>query len=279
MRSLPATAFLAILTLAAGISVRADYEVGPEDVLHVVVLGQSEMTGDFPVDRDGMLTFPVLGKVKASGLTPEDLERKLTTLLADGYIKRPQVSLTVKDYRSQRVFVTGEAQRTGPHSLKGDRSLRALLGEIGALTPAAGHEVVVIRPPRTEGTPSGPAALPADGPSALEGTADLFRVKLRDVLSGSPEHNLLLQAGDTIYIPPAAQVYITGHVAKQGPVPYQEEITVLQALTLAGGVTERGSTKRVKIIRVKDGEKQEIKAKLSDLVLPGDTIVVAERFF
>jgi polysaccharide biosynthesis/export protein len=257
----------------------ADYEIGPEDVLHVIVLGQTEMTGDYPVDREGMMNFPFLGKIKATGLSPVDLERKLTTLLSDGYLKRPQVSLTVKEYRSQRVFVTGEVVKPGPYALKGDRSLRALFGDVGALTADASREVVVIRPPD-----GGLEAQPLDVPTENESPSDLpgpeiFRVNLRELRSGSPEKNLILKPGDTVHVPKRPQIYITGHVARQGPYRFESDTTVLQALTVAGGVTERGSAKGVKIIRIVNGEKVEFKAKPTDVVLPGDTVVVPERFF
>lgn len=258
------------------------YEIGPEDILKVVILGQAEMSGDFTVDPEGMLTFPILGKVKAAGMAPEELERKLTTLLADGYLKRPQVSLSIKEYRSQRVFVTGEVPKSGPYPLKGDRSLRALLDEMGNLGPEAGHEIVVTRTPRGSPELEQAVTLPGDGvgqPMPELPGAEIFRFRIRDVRSGGPDQNMLLRGGDKVHVPRAAQIYIMGYVARPGPYRFQEETTVLHALTVAGGVTERGSSKRVKIIRIVDGEKVELKAKMTEVLQPGDTIVVAERFF
>ena len=252
--------------------------MGPEDLLHIVVLGQPELSGDFSVDRDGVLNYPILGKVKAAGMAPQELERKLTTLLSDGYLKRPQVSLTVKEYRSRRVFVTGDVTKTGAFPLKGDSSLRTLLGELGNLGPEAGHEVVVIRPPKGSDTDQ-PTALPSGDVSGDGSAAEIFRFNIKEVLSGAPDRNMLLQSGDTVHFPRAAQVYIMGQVARVGPIRVQEETTLLQALAIAGGVTERGSTKRIKIIRVVDGKKVEIRPKLTDVVQPGDTIIVPERFF
>jgi polysaccharide export outer membrane protein len=88
-----------------------------------------------------------------------------------------------------------------------------------------------------------------------------------------------LEAGDTVYFPKASQVYVMGSVARPGPYRYQEGMTVLQVLTLAGGVTERGSQGRAKFVRIVGGKKVEKKAKATDVVLPADTIVVPERFF
>jgi len=291
----------------------ADYEIGPGDVLKVVVLGQTEMTGSFTVGPDGMVGFPILGKVKASENTTLELERKLTVLLADGILKRPQVTVTVGEYGSQRVFVTGAVQRPGQYSLKADRTLLALLGDVGALGADVGHEVIVVRPPAGAATASGPAvplslteepgatppadatatetppattpAEPAAPPSGIPGLpfvapgSEVFRISLLELQSGNPEKNITLRSGDTVYFPKAAQVYVMGSVARPGPYRYQEGMTVLQALTLAGGATERGSAGRTKVVRIVNGKKVEKKVKATDLVLPEDTLMVPERFF
>jgi polysaccharide export outer membrane protein len=289
----------------------ADYEVGPGDVLKVVVLGQADMTGSFTVGPDGMLSFPILGKVKASENTTLEIERKLTVLLADGILKRPQVTVTVGEYGSQKVFVTGEVQRPGQYSLKADRSLLALLGDVGAMGSNVGHEVIVVRPPAGAPAAVGPAvpltltgepgetaaseelpedtaatqAAPAPSDGGIPGLpfvapgSEVFRISLLELQSGNPEKNIALRAGDTVYFPRAAQVYVMGSVARPGPYRYQEGMTVLQALTLAGGATERGSAGRTKVVRIVDGKKVEKRAKATDLVLPEDTLMVPERFF
>jgi polysaccharide export outer membrane protein len=295
------TCFLVLVLLGSLPAQADDYEIGQGDVVQITVLGQAEMTGNFSVDSEGMMAFPVLGKVKASGMSTKELERKLTTLLADGYLKRPQVSVAMQEFKSQRVFVTGEVLKPGPYALKVDRSLLALVSDIGGYTPNAGHEIVVIRPPVGGGLPvlpiggaapetpaptadaADPAAPSAPPPAAgmtfdVPG-AEVFRVSVIELQSGNPERNILLLAGDTVYVPRAAQVYISGSVARPGPIRFQEGMTLLQALTVAGGVTERGSQGRAKVLRTVEGKKQEVKIKLTDPVQPEDTIIVPERFF
>jgi polysaccharide export outer membrane protein len=266
-----------------------DYEIGPGDVVHIEVRGQTDLTGDFRVDAEGSISFPILGKIKAAAHTPLELERKLTTLLADGYLRRPVVTVSVAQYGSQRVYVTGEVQKAGPYGLRADRSLLALLADIGNLGANVGHEVIVIRP--VTDAVSGPVIPTASPPGGTEGGmfvagqplevpgADVFRISLQELQAGNPERNVLLQPGDTVYLPRAAQVYITGSVGRPGPYKYQEGMTILQALTLAGGVTERGAAGRTKIVRIVEGKKKETKAKPTDLVQPEDLIVVPERFF
>jgi polysaccharide export outer membrane protein len=266
---------LAVLLFFLQVSDPSAYQIGAEDLIHVTVIGQAEMTGDFPVDREGMLVFPVLGKVKASGLAAAELERKLTTLLADGYVKRPQVSVSVREYRSQKVFVTGQVGRPGAYALRADRTVRAVLGEAGNLAGDAGHEVIVIRPRHP--APDADAAQPAD--PAAPPDAEVFHISVRDIQAATPASEFVVQAGDTVNVPRAALVFVNGHVARQGSYRFEEGLTVLQAITLAGGLTERGSNKRIKLVRTVGGKPSEIKAKLTDALEPGDTILVPERFF
>lgn len=284
------------LLLVVGSSARAsgdDYEIGSGDVLHVIVLGQDAMSGEFAVDENGIMTFPFLGSVKASAMSTPELERKLATLLSGGYLKRPQVSVAVKHYRSRRVYVTGEVARPGPYGLRPDRSLLTLLGDVGELTQSVGHEIVVIRPPanpQPQQQPmgdDGPGPEPVPTPSPRQGPALpgevpgalVFRVNLRELRAGYPGKDLPLEVGDTVYFPKAAQVYLTGHVARPGVYRFEEDLTVFKALALAGSATDRGSAKRVRIIRNVEGKRKEFRAKLTDPVLPEDTIHVPERFF
>jgi polysaccharide export outer membrane protein len=290
----------------APLGLAADYEIGAGDVLKVIVIGQAEMTGNFAVDTEGMVSFPILGKVKASANTTLEIERKITILLADGILKRPQVTVTVAEYGSQKVFVTGEVQRPGQYPLKSERTLLALLGDVGGLGPNVGHEVIVVRPPAGSGSPvplsaaetPEPGSEPPSGAPPPEATpeppapaavipglpflaqgSEVFRISLLELQSGNPEKNIVLRAGDTVYFPKAAQVYVMGSVARPGSYRYQEGMTVLQALTFAGGATERGSAGRTKVIRIVNGRKVERKVKATELVLPEDTLVVPERFF
>jgi polysaccharide export outer membrane protein len=276
---------LLLVVLLANPVYADDYEVGSGDVVEVSVLSHAELSGDFRVDPEGLISFPLLGKLKASGHTAAALEKKLTTLLADGYLKRPQVTVSVKEYGSQKVFVTGEVIKPGFVALKGDRSLFALLSELGALGPNAGHEIIVIRPPVGTTTPVLPPDLGAaagtvgEVPAEEFGAAEVFRVGMQELLAGNQERNILLQPGDTVFVPRAAQVYVTGSVARPGPYKYQPGMTVLNLLTQAGGVTERGTAGRAKIVRIVGGRKVEQRAKPTDPLGPEDTLVVPEKFF
>jgi polysaccharide export outer membrane protein len=102
---------------------------------------------------------------------------------------------------------------------------------------------------------------------------------VNDVQSGALASQVTLSDGDTIFVPRADTVFVSGHVRSPGAYPIGKGTTVLQALTLAGGVTERGATNRLKVIRTANGSREEVKVRLQDVLQPGDTVVVPERFF
>jgi polysaccharide biosynthesis/export protein len=280
-------AILILLAAAFAIPLGAQEEadIGPTDILKISVFGQPEMSGDFAVDANGIVSFPFVGDVKASGMQPKEFEKKLTTILSDGYLKRPRVAVSVKEYRSQKVYVTGEIQHPGPYALRADRTLLGLLTDIGTVTPNAGHEVIVTRQPepvlgpflfeapREDGLVTGD-----DSPLPVP-KSEVFRVNLRELQSGRPEANLSLKPGDTIVFPKAANIYVTGHVTRPGPYRYEEGMTVLQALHQAGGVTDRGAEGRIKIVRIVDGKTVERKPQPTEALQPEDTLVIPERFF
>jgi polysaccharide export outer membrane protein len=109
---------------------------------------------------------------------------------------------------------------------------------------------------------------------------DLVRVNLRDLEKGTVTSNAALRDGDTVFVPRAQSIYVFGQVKNPGAYAMQQtDTTVLQALSLAGGVTDRGTTSRIKIVRIVNGDKKELKVKLTDLVQAGDTVIVSERFF
>jgi polysaccharide export outer membrane protein len=251
---------------------RSGYIIGAQDVLTITVWDAPDLSGKYTVEADGTFTFPLIGRVKAGGLTLRQCETDLTKRLADGYFKNPQVSVAVESYRSQRIFIVGEVRNPGTYPLTGDMTLIEAIARAGSTTISAGPEAIVVHAPAGK-TASGPA-LP--GQSASE----IIKIDLKGLQSGALSQNLALRDGDTIFISRAESIYVFGQVRNPGAYALQStETTVLQALSLAGGVTDRGATNRIKIVRVVKGEKKELKVKLTDPVLPGDTIIVPERYF
>jgi polysaccharide export outer membrane protein len=265
-----AALLLAALPARPAAQTAANYTIGAQDVLTIQVLDDPALGGKYTVETDGTFSFPLIGRVKASGMSLRAFEGELRSKLADGYFKNPQVTVAIETYRSQRVFVNGEVRMPGPVPLTGGMTLIEALSRAGSTLPTSSGEVSVVRPPQ----PSGGAIDPQ-----MTG-AEVFRATIRDLESGVLKQNIELRDGDQIYVPRAELVYVFGQVKNPGSYGIQKETTVLQALSLAGGVTPNGAMGRIEIVRIVNGETQTVKkVKLTDVVLPGDTIKVPERYF
>jgi polysaccharide export outer membrane protein len=190
----------------------------------------------------------------------------------EGYFRNPQITVAVETYKSQKVFVVGEVRTPGTYVLSGEMSLVEVLALAGSTTPSASGEAVIVH---ADGEASEGPSLPSDDESR-----NVTRVSLRDLQNGVFSQNAQLRDGDTIFIPRAESIYVFGQVKSPGAYALQQrDTTVLQALALAGGVTDRGTTGRVRITRIVEGKTTEVRVELTDIVQPGDTIVVPQRFF
>jgi polysaccharide export outer membrane protein len=247
-----------------------DYAIGASDVLAIQVFDQPDLGGRYTVEADGTFSFPLIGRVKAGGISLRAFETQLKKRLIDeGYFRNPQVTVAVEQYRSQRVFVMGEVRAPGPVALTGGMTLIEALSRAGSTLPSSSGEVAIVRAPQG-----------AKGPVLPEqGGSEILRASIRDLEAGKMKQNIELQDGDTIFIPRAESVYVFGQVKNPGAYSIQKDTTVLQALSLGGGLTENGAMNRIRIVRIVNGEKKEVKVKLTDLVKAGDTIIVPERYF
>jgi polysaccharide export outer membrane protein len=250
-----------------------DYVVGSQDVLTITSYDQADLSGKFTVEADGTFTYPLIGRVRAGGMTIRQVEAQIRNQLKDGGIfNDPQLTVAIEQYKSQKVFVVGEVRMPGSYPLSGDMKLVEALARAGSTLSTASGEAIIVHSSQKH----------ADGP-VLPNQAesqDVVHVSLNVGENGMFSQSASIRDGDTIFVPRAESIYVLGQVKNPGAYPLQRaDTTVLQALALAGGVTDRASTNRIRIMRAANGEKKELKVKLPDVVLPGDSIVVGERFF
>jgi polysaccharide export outer membrane protein len=265
-------ALLLILCQDAQAPVRQTYTVGPQDVLTITVVGEPDLSGKYVIDVDGTLDFPWIGRVKAQGQTLRALETAVAKRLNEGgYLVRPQVSIQMQDFRSQTVYVMGEVRQPGEYPLTGNMTIIDLLAK-AVLQTTAGDEILISRR-KGQAAPTGPV-LGAD-----QRDVEVTRVSKRDIQSGRASQTVTLRDGDTVFVPKAVSIFVTGQVRNPGSYTMEGELTVLQALSLAGGLTEKAARGRVKILRVVDGKQKQLNARMTDVVKPGDTIEVPSRFF
>jgi polysaccharide export outer membrane protein len=253
-----------------------DYQIGPEDILKVTVYGHEDLTQTVVVQSDGTFVFPLIGRIKGGDLSPKELERKITVLLSTGFIRNPQVTVIVQEYRSKTIFVVGEIMRPGTYPLSGSRTLVEALAKAGPTTSNAGGEVVIVRP---HGEVQGPVLPNQVGEGPASASAEVIRVNMPDIQAGDLTKNVLLRPNDTVFVPLAPKVFVSGEVRNPGAYPFASGTTVRQAISLAGGLTEDGSSGRIRVVRTVEGKSRELKIKLEDAVQPGDTIVVKSKLF
>ena len=240
---------------------QATYQIGPQDQLKITVLDEPSLSQSYKVDSDGSITMDYIGRVRASGSTPADLQARVRTLLANGFLRNPQVRVEVESYKSQSVMVSGEVRAPGKIPMTGAMTLLEALAVAGSPLSSASSELTIAHLKR---------------PDTRD--ADVVRVNWKDLQLGKGT-DVALQDGDFINVPKARTFFITGQVQHPGEFVLEPGTTVQQAIALAGGLTDRGSDRRVKATRVVNSKSLEVSLKLEDVVQPGDTITVVQRFF
>jgi len=238
------------------------YVIGPQDTLAITVLDEQDLTGKFRVDTDGTITYPYLNRIRVTGLTIDQLRSRIVEGLQNGFLKNPQVRIEIDQFKARSVMVMGAVRTPSKVPLTGvTMSLLEALALAGSPSASASNEVRVQR-----------QAKPG------EKQPDPIIVNRRDLESGRTD--LQVQDGDIINVPEAQKFFIQGEVRNTGQLIYDTGMTVGQALILAGGVTDRGSDRRISVERTVNGKLTKIDGvKLTDKVQPGDIITVGRRLF
>ena len=262
---------LLVALWAAVVATAQEYVIGPGDLLKITVWGHDDLSKEYPVTLDGRVPFPLIGTVQAAGLTTSELATRLRDLLEKDYLVNPQVIVAVKDYLSSKVHVFGEAEKPGLFYLTGPTTLLELLSKAGGLSKAAGKDLVLVR------TETG------KGGGGVAGSTVLLRLDVRRIQAGDVKENILLQNGDMMFVPKASAFFVLGEVNKAGTFALDKEISVLEAVTLAGGFSGTAAPAGVKVLRrTADGKQETISIDLSGAVPrdksfrveDGDTVMV-----
>jgi polysaccharide export outer membrane protein len=250
-----------------------NYVVGPGDLLDIQVWDNSDLNRTVEISQEGSFSFPFVGKINASNLSVFQIKRLLVKKLSDGYLVAPQVSITVAEYRNQKVFLFGEIARPGSYVLKHRSHLLEIISEAGGFTPQRGTTGVVVRPE---------AGASKQTPTSIQDAkkSEIIHINLDQLLSGAAgTPPVYVMPGDSIYIGESEKIFVTGEVRRPGELRWEKGLTVRQAVSMAGGGTPRASINRVRIIRNDNGAEKIIKPGLGDPVLPNDIIKVPESYF
>ena len=280
------TAFCAAAEQAAETAALPDsgYVLGPDDQIVIHAIDAPEISDKpFLIGMNGNVTLPLIGRVQAGGLTVEQLETELNTRLKK-YVQDPQVSVTVAEFRSQPVSVFGAVTKPGVIQLRGRKTLYEVLSMAGGPNETAGSSLTVTR--RRE---NGEIPLPGAtiDPTGQFSTAEL---NVQEILEGkNPAANIEIKPNDTISVSEANSnmIYVVGDVEHGGAFTLggRQSLSVLRALSLAGGLGNTAKPQKARIIRSVPGEpkpqeiavniKQIFAGKAEDVVLrPQDVLVV-----
>jgi polysaccharide export outer membrane protein len=236
-----------------------DYQVGPEDQLDIVVYGQDDLNRTLRVNGQGEIIMPLVGAVKVGGLTTKEIETRLMELYDARFLVNPQITVEVEEFRHQRVAVTGAVNKPGSYQIIGPRTLLEVLSMAGGFsnqgTPSGGGAQAgdVVNVIRSQNAPDLAKTIKAGAVQPFAPKTETMVIDLRRLVSGQePLLNVMVRSGDVVYVPFAGTAYVVGAVKKPGNIVVKENLTVSQAIALAGDVDPMLANNDITIIRCDD---------------------------
>jgi len=257
-----------------------NYTVGGYDVLDIKVYEEADLSREgIPVSADGYISLPLVGRLKVEGITTSAIESLISQKLAEGqYLLEAHVSVIVVEFKSKQFIVLGSIKEPGTYPLQASERVLDAVSRAGGIDFEQGvkHGMII----RTV------------NPDSNVEKKIVIRIDLPGLLKSGDQHsNLLLMDRDLLFIPKADNFYIIGQVKDPGSYPYLEnEISLVEAISMAGGFTQIAARNKTRIIRVENGVEKIIEVRVDAitdsgkktqdiLILPGDVIVVPESFF
>jgi len=258
---------------------KREYTVGPEDVLSITVWENPDLSQEERVGEDGTISYPFIGRIHVAGKTVKEIAEMLTELVGKDLVYDPQIDVSIKEYKSKKVFVVGEVTKPGPYNLRESRTLFEILSDAGGIKKdTAGNYVIVKR-------------------KLAEGNEEYSEIKI-PLYKGQLEKDIEIFDGDIIKIP-EAKFFISGEVSRPGFFPITEDLNIFQAIIVAGGFTKAADKNNVKLSRNNGKEvllvdvermrkalergilgSKEIEEQIEELKLrDGDMIFVPTSFF
>jgi polysaccharide export outer membrane protein len=258
---------LVIIAAALGsttcFSANKGYVMGTGDTIKVTVYQNPDMTTETRISELGSVMFPLIGPVEVGGMTPAQAEIRIAALLkSGGFVPRAQVSIIVTQFRSRQVSVLGQVNHPGRYAIE-EPSVRLtdVLAIAGGIAPTGAETVTVVR----------------SGENA-EQRIEIDLLGLFD--SPGQARNIEIGNGDTVFVPRIPVFYIYGEVQKPGAYRLERRMTVMQAVSMASGLTQRGSEKGLRIMRRNsNGSAKSFTASMEDFVLQDDVIYLRESLF
>ena len=251
----------------------SEYRLGSGDLIEVSVYGVEGFQYDLRVNSRGLITFPFVGAVEARGMTPAELEEQIRVKLEAGLIRNPQVSVFVKEYRSQPVFVLGAVKLPGQYQVVNQLNLVDVIAMAGGLVPEkAAERAVVQRRFKGGDTDSEPRTTDLQTQSTDMSRGSVLEIDLQKLLEeGDLSLNIPIRGGDVIHVPERKRdlFYVVGEVTRAGAyeIPPKNTVLVSQAITWAGGPMKTAKFNKGILVRYDgNGGRQEIAVNFKDIM-------------
>lgn len=230
--------------------------IGSGDILKITVFDHPEMTVEVQVNNTGAIKFPLLGDIQVSNMTFSEAESVIENKLKTGsYILNPQVNILVEKNVSQQVSVTGEVNRPGRFSIESEMRVLDLLALSGGVTINSGDEIILIQ-------------------KNTKKSLFLFDI------SNDPKLNIIIHPNDTLFIPKAKQIYVYGQVNRPGVFKLERNMSIMNAIAIAGGFSQIADKSDIKIQRKDDnGDVKEIDADMKSKLEADDVVYIDESMF
>jgi len=257
-----------------------DYRVGGYDVMSITVYEEKDLSREaVRISADGYISFPLIGRIKVDNLTTSEIEKLISSRLAEEqYLLDAHVAVMVTGYNSKRFLVLGAVKKPGTYSLQARERILDAVSKAGGIDfDQAGTKGMIIR---------------TENPNTDQERKIIINLNLQGLLKARDQNsNLFLADRDVLFIPTAELFYIIGQVRSPGSYPLGDrEITLVEAISMAGGFTPIAARNRTHIIRVEDSIEKIIEVKvdaitdagkkIQDVVIqPDDVIVIPESFF
>lgn len=252
-----------LLLAGTAFAAKPDYSLGAGDSVRITVYDHPDLTTEARVSDGGRITFPLIGQLSLDGLTTGQAEARIAELLkSGGYVLKPQVNVLISSYRSQQISVLGQVNRPGRYPIEGASKLSDFLALAGGITPNGADNLILVRI--------------RDGKTTR---TEINQLNLFQFASG--EKDRVLENDDVLFVPRAPQFYIYGEVQRPGQFRLEDRMTVMQGLSVGGGLTARGTERGIRISR-RDPQSGKLKtepASLSDMLQPDDVIYISESWF
>ncbi len=246
----------------AGGAAAQDVRLGAGDILKISVYNNPDLSLETRVTQSGSISYPLIGEVAVGGLTTADAEKRISGMLeGGGFVRDAQVNIIVSVFHSQQVSVLGQVNRPGRYPVEGKRNLTDVLALAGGISPEGGDTITIVR--------------------KREGKSSRQVIDLVEMMrSGDMQQNLDLASDDVIYVERAPRFYIYGEVQRPGMFRLERDMTVVQALSAGGGLSMRGTERRIRIKRRDaEGKLQVLPAEHDDLLQTNDVVYVQESLF